>query len=348
MSSSNRSRLLLAKLQEIRRREGDVTGHLAKMASRAEGFESYTQTEGLKLDRGQRPVIAPEALEAWQRFEQGKPLDRQDLFHLESIVLGNGLRPAFDIQNDSFEDLPSLWQAINDRRKDLEPLIRGVGRLNLNGYPGIPYAGTAFVSGASCVITNRHVAELFTEGVGAGAHLTFTPGIEPSLDFKQEVTSSASVVVQISATLLVLEEWDIAVLEVAGLPANVTPLPLAADQPPDVDNGMAVVIGYPAFDPAEDLVQQIQIFRSVFNKKRLQPGRLNGTKPAASFGRTVNALSHDCSTLGGNSGSALIDVTTATVVGIHFEGQPLIANYAVPSWVLASGPGLKDVGVQFV
>ena len=42
-------------------------------------------------------------------------------------------------------------------------------------------------------------------------------------------------------------------------------------------------------------------------------------------------MTHDSSTLGGNSGSALIDVATGRVVGLHFAGRYLEANYAVPT-----------------
>ena len=71
-------------------------------------------------------------------------------------------------------------------------------------------------------------------------------------------------------------------------------------------------------------------------------------KQTASFGKNVNALAHDCSTLGGNSGSTLIDVEAETVLGLHFEGYYLVANYAVPSWQLAANRRLRDEGVLFM
>jgi hypothetical protein len=38
----------------------------------------------------------------------------------------------------------------------------------------------------------------------------------------------------------------------------------------------------------------------------------------ASFENVVNAMTHDASTLGGNSGSAVIDVQTGQLVALHF------------------------------
>jgi endonuclease G len=108
--------------------------------------------------------------------------------------------------------------------------------------------------------------------------------------------------------------------------------------------------GYPALDTrgsTEEILQQIQIFRAIFDRKRLQPGRLMGMKQTISFGKEVGALAHDCSTLGGNSGSTLMDVEGETILGLHFGGDYLVANYAVPSWELAANQRLRDEGVLF-
>jgi endonuclease G len=335
---TDRKQLLLHRLREIQRTDGITAAHLE---------EILTPTFALEAARPSGPTITPAAMESWHRFERNQALDRKDLFHLESIILGNGLRPAFDIQGDTYETLPSLWQNLNDRRPAVEPLIRGIGRLNLEGHPSLTYVGTAFVCGDSHLMTNRHVAQYFTQGLGSTTQLSFTPGINPSLDFKQEVNSNTSLTIRITAPLLILEDWDIAVLRVESLPSNVRPLPLTSSPPASLNDGMAAVVGYPAFDSSEDLLQQIQIFRSVFDKKRLQPGRFKGIQPAQSFGHSVQALAHDCTTLGGNSGSAVVDVDSGKVAGIHFEGQPLVANYAVPSWALAANQEIRNCGVQF-
>ena len=72
-----------------------------------------------------------------------------------------------------------------------------------------------------------------------------------------------------------------------------------------------------------------------------------------SFGNVVNAITHDSSTLGGNSGSAVLDFSDpdpqapARVVGLHFAGVYLDANYAVPSHDLAQDSRVVDAGVSF-
>jgi len=293
--------------------------------------------------------LTDEALDSWRRFRTGASLSQDDKRTLEAIVLPNGLRPVFDIQNDSFSDLPDPWQPLNNHRAFLEQCIRGIGRINVPGHARLQYAGTGFVVGDNLLLTNRHVAELFCQT--GGSQLAFTPGISPNVDVKQEVNGSTSIVIKLTAPILILSDWDAALLRTSELPAGVLPLKLLARPPEMLSGRTATIVGYPALDTrggTEEILQQIQIFRAVFDKKRLQPGRVIGMKQTASFGKNVNALAHDCSTLGGNSGSTLIDVEAETVLGLHFEGYYLVANYAVPSWQLAANRRLRDEGVLFM
>jgi endonuclease G len=104
------------------------------------------------------------------------------------------------------------------------------------------------------------------------------------------------------------------------------PIPLSAS-PAQAEQQVAV-IGYPARDsrvPDDQLMQSI--FGNVYNKKRLAPGQV--TKARA------DVLLHDCSTLGGNSGSVVLDLATGEAVGLHFAGRFLETNFAVPASVVA-------------
>jgi endonuclease G, mitochondrial len=216
------------------------------------------------------------------------------------------------------------------------------------GHATLQYAGTGFVVGDRLLLTNRHVAELFCQA--GGTQLVFTPGISPNVDVKQEVNGSTSIPINLTAPIFILADWDAALLRTSELPASVQPLRIASEPPDRTDDRVAAIVGYPALDTrggTEEILQQIQIFRAIFDKKRLQPGRLIGMKQTISFGQSVSALAHDCSTLGGNSGSTLMDVEAEAVLGLHFGGDYLVANYAVPSWVLAESQRLRDEGVLF-
>ena len=90
------------------------------------------------------------------------------------------------------------------------------------------------------------------------------------------------------------------------------PLPLAEEEA-EADQIVAI-IGYPAFDSRNDPNDQARYFRDLYDVKRFAPGKVM----QALSGRTT--LRHDCTTLGGNSGSPLIRLEDRKVVGLHFAG----------------------------
>jgi endonuclease G len=56
---------------------------------------------------------------------------------------------------------------------------------------------------------------------------------------------------------------------------------------------------------------------------------------------------HRASTLGGNSGSAVIDARTGAVVALHFGGTYLDANFTVPTSELARDRHVITAGLKF-
>src|SRR5262249_9360678 len=106
-------------------------------------------------------------------------------------------------------------------------------------------------------------------------------------------------------------------------------------------------VGYPAFDTRNDAGVQNDLFRQVFGVKRLQPGTLGGRRDTESFGKLVPAVRHNCSTLGGNSGSALVDLEKGEVVALHFGGRYSDINYGVPGSELSRDQRVIDAGVTF-
>ncbi len=122
------------------------------------------------------------------------------------------------------------------------------------------------------------------------------------------------------------------------------PLPLATAAPAIGETEHLVyLVGYPATDnqgitPAEVLTR---IFAGIYEVKRLQPGTITAISP------TLPRFAHDCSTLGGNSGSVVLDLATHKVIGLHFSGGFRASNFAVALWKLAEDPFLLGAGVQF-
>ena len=91
------------------------------------------------------------------------------------------------------------------------------------------------------------------------------------------------------------------------------PIRLAAST--ETGRGVAV-IGYPAKDSRTRIPDEMdRIFGSVYNVKRLAPGDVTAVSEQEQL------VNHDCTTLGGNSGSAVLDLETGEAVALHFAGR---------------------------
>ncbi len=294
----------------------------------------------------QEKDLARAAVDKLSRGE-GAALQPSEMSAFEAIVLPAG-RPVLDVVRDSFERPPAPWEHLDEAqaRRRIEATLPAIGRIEAPEHPQLPYVGTGFVVGDGLLMTNRHVAEIFTTGLGTRG-LSFRLGLEPvNVDFKREVAPTPPAPLRLTKVLMVHPYWDMALLEVEGLGER-QPLVLQAVEPNDLRGHDVVVVGYPAQDSRNDFALQNRIFRGVFEVKRLQPGKLTPRRETSSFGNRVAALTHDSSTLGGNSGSAIVDVATGHVVGLHFGGVYLDANFGVPAFEMKREPRLRHAGVCF-
>ena len=286
------------------------------------------------LARLDKPPGEDEGLEGIGRA--GNPSDRlrrvlAEQPDLEKIVRATG-RPVLSIRNGTFE-VPQVgrWRGpLEAARPQLERAIVSVGRVELANHPDLDWGGTAWIIGENMAVTNRHVAELFTQR--EGERLVFRSGqsgpIRASLDFRREHGLKATLAVVVEEILFLAPDKsdapDVALLRLA---AGAQHLPIAlADFEPEPGRKVAA-IGYPAWDPYEDDPLQSKIYGDVYDVKRLAPGEVFGDADDVVF-------SHDCSTLNGNSGSVIVDLDTGRAVGLHFSGKSKKANYAVRAAVL--------------
>nr|WP_275970739.1 DNA/RNA non-specific endonuclease [Bradyrhizobium sp. NBAIM32] len=292
--------------------------------------------------------MPPDVRGAFEAAAKGEPLSPAQQFATEAIILPE-LRPAIDVINDSYGQVTHpLWTKLsNDAgiKARLETAIKSVGRIELPNGP-LPYAGTGFVAGQRQIMTNRHVAEIFTRGLGDSS-LVFKPGLSAGFDLKRERDSRRGITLRVTRVLMIHPYWDCAVIEVDGLPPTAQPLTLSAIPSPELRDREVAVIGYPAFDPRNPAAVQDDLFGGVFRVKRLQPGLLSSVSNTASFGKMVPAVVHDASTLGGNSGSCLVELTTGQVLGLHFGGVYRDRNYAVPASALGADPRVRALGLKF-
>ncbi|MBB2671536.1 UNVERIFIED_ORG: lysozyme family protein/DNA/RNA endonuclease G (NUC1)/V8-like Glu-specific endopeptidase [Rhizobium esperanzae] len=253
---------------------------------------------------------------------------------LEAIVRRVG-RPPMLIRDDriEFETVALLPQFTEAHARRVERFIPSVGRVEFVNH-SMRWGGTGFVvdeapGGRRLVVTNRHVAKLVARRGrdGAGIFLRSPIGARygANLDVREEAGSAPgdafTMPVARIAFLADDSDADVALFEIEvrdGLCPD--PVPLAARR--GRDRELVATIGYPAFDDRNDLAQMRQYFNDLYDVKRFAPGLIM-------TGGTGTVLSHDCTTLGGNSGSCLLSLEQEAVVGLHFSGDFGVQNAAV-------------------
>ncbi len=260
----------------------------------------------------------------------------------ESIIMTIN-RPAFIIRNDKIDDsIATKWKERMDQSNDqISKVIPSVGRIELSGHPRYPWVGTGWlIKGTNIVVTNRHVANIFSSRrkKSFGINTDYRGNVlSVNIDFKEEHEIAEENEFQIKKVIHVAEndEPDIALLEVNPVNEKGKSLPegLEISQNVSQPHDNVYVVGYPAYDPIEEIKIYDFIFKGISDVKRLAPGDIFPSS-AASY-----IYMHDCSTWYGNSGSPLVDLNTGKVVGIHYAGtqheyRGVRANWAVRSTYL--------------
>jgi endonuclease G len=301
------------------------------------------EVRGLESASESDAAAATEALENLALDRDPTPPQRMAL----EAIIDAEIRPVIDIVDGKFLSTHPLWTQLSTDavlRQRLESVFKSIGRLELPGNRQLPYGGTAFVVGRGLVMTNRHVAEVFAAGLGT--NLRFRRNARAGIDFIRERGGRHGRVFAVRRLVMIHPYWDMALLAVDGIESH-DPLPLSLLDARDLSLRDIAVIGYPAFDSRNPEDVQNDLFRGEFGIKRLQPGELKGGLKTASFGKLVDAATHDCSTLGGNSGSAVVDLETGAVIALHFGGRYREQNFAVPAFELSRDQRVIDAGVSF-
>jgi hypothetical protein len=295
--------------------------------------------------RRERERVVGDGIDGLTKLAEGREddLDDDERFGLEAIVLLEG-RPAILIQEGDFLQPPHEWLRLTDRRDRIREVIARSGRVEVNGHVNLDWLGTAFLVAPTTLMTNRHVAQEFCSR--DGDRWTFRQGMTTRIDFLEELGSTSALEFEITETIGIHDHCDLALLRVESDSSNgqvlPDPLPVAATEPEDLFGRDVYVVGYPAWDSRRNEPEPVRrIFTDIYNVKRLQPGK------AVGYSTQYSAVEHDCSTLGGNSGSPVVDLETHQVLGLHFGGRYGVGNYAVPLWTLADDPLLKKGDLNF-
>ncbi len=302
---------LRAMLQDADVIDGLREKHAAGGDAHFESVDPAAATPLLRADRGTEAVRAG-------------PFD-----HMEAIVLTEG-RPALLIQAGTYQEpeLSVLRDRLAPHRAAIDGAIASVARLELLNHSSLRYAGTAWMIDEDVMITNRHVANLFAYSFGGRFVFRNNPAGKPfrtQVDFLEEHEREDVFEVPIVQILHIEDDSpfapDMALVRVE--PADGLPAPIRLSAEALAPQEDVVVIGYPARDLRNPPTIMDDLFGGVYEVKRLSPGRVSGVS-TDSF-----VFSHDCTTLGGNSGSVVIRPSTGEAVGLHFSGSFMENNFAV-------------------
>lgn len=262
---------------------------------------------------------------------------------LEVIVRTDGSRPSYLVRGNRLVPTSSAPGPWTTRLTDVlyeagvNAVIEATGRIDFDS-PIYPYAGTGWLAAPDVIVTNRHVAQLFVDFADpAGPRLKTETN--PRIDFGHEFNGTASRSLRPLTELLFAgpkeiggvgidhTALDLAVfrLGAADGPLHIAPAPLnfGTGARLTAPAREVVMVGYP-FRPDTQALGTVSetdrvlllLFDKLWGFKRVTPGELTATTLGP------RGLEHDCSTLGGNSGSSITGLDTlGGVTGLHYGGD---------------------------
>ncbi len=284
---------------------------------------------------------------AIRTFVQGRPgweaqplnsIEADARSHVEAVVLAHG-RPSLLVHRSriALPESPELRRRLEATRPRVEPWLASVGRVELSGHPLLHHAGTAWIVAEDLVVTNAHVAAEFVRREQSSLVFRRAFGAEAMsvrVDLREEfepVGSPEQFEIAVDQVLYLADLTDsrapdLAILRLArGQGVSLPPPIPVVDLPPEPGRDIAVV-GYPADDPygVPNVSVAQRLFGGVYGVKRCSPGRIGDAAEGWTF-------THDATTLGGSSGSVVLDLESGGAVGVHFAGALERTNYAVRS-----------------
>jgi hypothetical protein len=327
---------------------------------------SYVQKKtGVTINPGDISALVGQAEAGLSKLFGDGPearLNSAEVSGLEAVIRTDGSRPVLFVEDD-FVDVtaPSAgdYAAPLSRLEDgIRHVCRSVGRVDDPtswAYP-LGYQGTAWMLAEGLVVTNYHVLQAIAPGgvrrhgrfegrlnTGVAVHFGHEVG-RPSPERRFPIRRVVSVGREGAAKYLQgppaelnFDGLDLAILELEPVAGRRFPEPsqVARGDDPRTRGRLAsagrgvYLVGYPGNDQSRpDLFAMI--FAGVKSFKRLAPGVITAAAGEVADDPRDWILVHDASTLGGNSGSALVDLDAdgRTILGLHFAGLHERQNWA--------------------
>jgi hypothetical protein len=265
-----------------------------------------------------------EAMNGLAAFKAGAKPTAAQVAALQAIV--RAMRPSALSAAGVVEPLPQRAQPVfsewQDFVRSIVPHLYTIGRVDRKSQTPLPPEpfGTGFLVSEELFLTNHHVVTQLSGGTDV-----INPG-DVEIRFVQEYDAKEEPPVSVAGVCAFHPEEDAALLRVIPTSELRDRKPLSWGQTTPDESTHVAVVGYPFPDSTRNPLFMEQIFGNKLGVKRLAPGEFLGARKGSVF--------HDCSTLGGNSGSPLIHMKDCSVVGLHRDGYFLARNEAVSTEVL--------------
>lgn len=311
-----------------------------QIAERATGAGELTREQQQVLDD------AEGALNRLATDGESAQLSSRQRIGLEAIIIPDGTRPALFVQDDDVD--PSVaeagtWQGrISGFRTEIGRVAQSVGRINAEiRFPN--YAGTGWVVADGLVLTNKHVLEFLVGGPDPHPDGTWRFLKPVTMDFAAEFERPRQRSFKVTGVkfaspdrirgVLLPSNLDVALLTVEknnGIEDLPAPLPLSRLMKAVDTQSEVYVMGYPARPNDEFGEVLMRVFQDEYFVKRFAPGFVESAPDQFDDGGHRRVFTHDVSTLGGNSGSCVIEfrIEGKAAVGLHFGGLARQENYA--------------------
>jgi serine protease len=327
-----------------------------------------------------RSRIVGEIDEALSAVARSQPLTTTAQIGLETLVRLTG-RPALRVRQgaiDLADPRAEEWKVrITMLMQDPRFITRtrSVGRIDADE----AHVGTGFVVGPGLVLTNRHVLQAFAAPVprrNDPSRWVLTSD-DVTIDFAEEPSPATtasrfkikSVIgagsLEIDEDRIYFDRLDAALLEVETSNTSGTLLPppieLVRDPAKVARRKEVMVVGYPARPATLPTTESgdidmavatrlVELFGADYGNKYASPGEIDLTTGGIPGDTPHWTMTHDATTLGGNSGSCVIGFDEPlAVLGLHFGGSWRRENYAHVVTALArDGNFLTDPALRWI
>jgi endonuclease G len=306
----------------------DATDELGDLLLRAD--RAFQRTSLDKVFSSRKAIIAPrsdllgkDAQDALNLLKQRKTPSPRQLAALQQIIRLQ--RPAPWCRADDLTPLPDSgnwladsWERFQPQLKQLQPSVARLERID-DPAPalgtGRTSLGSGFLVAPGVLLTAAHVVDALSFG---------TRRLESGMalaDFRGYFGTGGRDLRSILDLIALDADLDLALLRIESAEPDNSRQALMPMKD-ELSAGCPVcVVGYPLDDPRNARALMSVIFENQFGVKRAALGEILQV--------TAKRLSHDCSTLGGNSGAPVINIATGTVCGVHVAGEELTRNEAV-------------------